>query len=261
MNPQFSTTRVEVSAPEASGSLLVAPASQAYQEHFIVGERQNIVEFHPVQEQVTIQEIPEIQVVERMQEQIEKQIKPERSEEQIGDFPIPRITAAHAAPSPVNECVTPTPVVNHTAPAPVMKDTTLASVVAYETPIPLIEHVTPTPVVNLTAPAPVMKDTTLASVVAYETPIPVIEHVTPAPVNPVIKYVPESVKHEQQHVVGQIVEQSQTHVPNFDVCDSLAFLDRVHTEQMVFQKPIQRTSSSSRVFAHVTTIPFANGNQ
>ena len=102
-NPQFSTNCVEVSAPEALGSLLAAPATQAHQEHFVVGETQNIVEFHPVQEQLTAEEIPERQVIERIQEQIE---------EQIGDFPIPRITAAHAAPSPVNEYVVPESVVN-----------------------------------------------------------------------------------------------------------------------------------------------------
>ena len=101
-----------------------------------------------MQEQVTVQEIPEIKVIERNQEQIEKQIEPERSEEQIGDIPIPRITAAHAAPSPVSEYVVPAPVVNFTAPAPVMKDTTSASAVFFETPIPVIESVTPAPVVT-----------------------------------------------------------------------------------------------------------------
>ena len=82
VNSQFSTDCVEVSAPEALGSLLAAPATHAHQEHFVVAETQNIVEFHPVQEQLTVEEIPEIQVIERIQEQIEKQIEPERSEEQ-----------------------------------------------------------------------------------------------------------------------------------------------------------------------------------
>ena len=62
------TTCVEVSAPNFIMSLLSAPACQAYQEHFVVGETtQNIVGFHPVQEQVTVQEITEIQVIERIQ--------------------------------------------------------------------------------------------------------------------------------------------------------------------------------------------------
>ena len=33
----------------------------------------------------------------------------------------------------------------------------------------------------------------------------------------------------QQYAVEQIVEQSQIHVRNFDVCESFAFQDRVHT--------------------------------
>ena len=69
MNPQFSTTCVEVSAAKVTSS------SQAHQEHLVVGDTtQNGEEFHPVQEQMTAQEIPEVQVIERIQEQTEEQI-------------------------------------------------------------------------------------------------------------------------------------------------------------------------------------------
>ena len=40
--------------------------------------------FHPVQEQVIVQEIPEVQVIERIQEQIESK----RIKEQNGDIPV-----------------------------------------------------------------------------------------------------------------------------------------------------------------------------
>ena len=66
------------------GSLLFALVSQVYQEQTVAGETtQNIVGFHPVQDQ----EIPEVQVIERIQEQIGS----ERIEEQIGDILVPQI--------------------------------------------------------------------------------------------------------------------------------------------------------------------------
>ena len=43
------------------------------------------MEFLPVQEHVIVREIPEVQVIERIKEQI----GPERTEEQIGDIPVP----------------------------------------------------------------------------------------------------------------------------------------------------------------------------
>ena len=70
-----------------------------------------------------------------------------RSDEQIGDFPIPRFTAAHAAPSPVNENIVPAPVVNFMAPAPVLKDKTSALAVCCETPRPVMKDTTPAPAI------------------------------------------------------------------------------------------------------------------
>ena len=69
VNPRFSPTCVEVPTPKVTSS------SQAHQEHLVVGDTaQNGVEFHSVQEQVIVLEIPEIQVVERIQEQTEEEI-------------------------------------------------------------------------------------------------------------------------------------------------------------------------------------------
>ena len=74
MNPRFSTTSVEASTPKVVGSLHHLEGSAvAYQEQILA------------QEQVKVQEIPEVQVIERFQEQI----VPERIEEQIGDIPVP----------------------------------------------------------------------------------------------------------------------------------------------------------------------------
>ena len=85
MNPQFSITSVEASAPQIVGSLLqleghAAPVSQAHQEQFFAGETAQCIEkFQPVQEQVKIQDFPEVQVLQRIQEQ------------QVGDIPPPPI--------------------------------------------------------------------------------------------------------------------------------------------------------------------------
>ena len=77
VNPQFSPTCVEVSTPKVTSSC------QTHQEHLVVGDTtQNGEEFHSVQEQVMVQEIPETQVIERIQEQ---------TEEQIVDVPAPPI--------------------------------------------------------------------------------------------------------------------------------------------------------------------------
>ena len=71
---------MEVSTPKVVGSLLhlegsAAPVSLACQEQIVA------------QEQVNIQEIPEAQVIERIQVRIVS----ERVEEQIGDIPVPPI--------------------------------------------------------------------------------------------------------------------------------------------------------------------------
>ena len=59
VNPQFSTTCVEASAPKVIGSLLFAPVSQPYQEQIVAGETtQNIVGSLSVSGQVKVQEIP-----------------------------------------------------------------------------------------------------------------------------------------------------------------------------------------------------------
>ena len=77
VKPQFSITAVEASAPKVIGSLppleeFAAPVyNQVHQEQIVAGETtQNTVEIPTVQEQVIVQEIPEVQVVERIQEQI-----------------------------------------------------------------------------------------------------------------------------------------------------------------------------------------------
>ena len=58
------------------------------QEQIFAGKTTlNIAGFQPVQEQVKVQEIPEVQVTERIQEQI----VPERIEKQIGDILVPPI--------------------------------------------------------------------------------------------------------------------------------------------------------------------------
>ena len=71
VNPQFSTACFKFLGQRLLGhSSLRLPARPI--KNILLLERQNIVEFHPVQEQVTVQEIPEIQVIERIQDQIEK---------------------------------------------------------------------------------------------------------------------------------------------------------------------------------------------
>ena len=92
MNPQFSTTSVESSTPKVVGSLLQVEGSAAPSVWLSGTDRcrgdettLNIAGFQPVQEQVKQQEIPEVQVTERIQEQI----VPERIEEQIGDISLP----------------------------------------------------------------------------------------------------------------------------------------------------------------------------
>ena len=70
---------IEYVAPVSVNTLLEPPVpvvhvmqvrqAQANQEHFVLGETtENGVEFHPVQEQVMVQEIPQIQVIERIQD-------------------------------------------------------------------------------------------------------------------------------------------------------------------------------------------------
>ena len=82
VNPQFSATCAEASAPKVLGSLLLAPVCHAYQEHIVAGQTtQNIVGSFSVLEQVKVQEIPEVRIIERIQEQIE---------ELIGDIPVPQ---------------------------------------------------------------------------------------------------------------------------------------------------------------------------
>ena len=75
MSPQISCTAVEASAPQVVFSLppfeeFTEPVyNQVHQEHFVTGEiTLNIVEHPAVQEQVTVQEIPQVSVVERIQE-------------------------------------------------------------------------------------------------------------------------------------------------------------------------------------------------
>ena len=74
VNPQFSITAV---APQVVGSLPPLQEfdalvyNQIHQEHIVAGETtQNIVENPAVQEQVIVQEIPQVSIVERIQEQI-----------------------------------------------------------------------------------------------------------------------------------------------------------------------------------------------
>ena len=74
VNAHFSTTSVEASTSKVVGSL-----------HHLEGSAVNYQEQILAQEQEKEQEIPEVQVIERIQEQI----VPERIEEQIGDFPVP----------------------------------------------------------------------------------------------------------------------------------------------------------------------------
>ena len=75
VNPQFSTTREEVSAPKVIGSLLFALAGQIHQDTNRCWR--NDPEHR---RQVTPQRIPEVQFIERTQEQIEVL---------IGDIPVP----------------------------------------------------------------------------------------------------------------------------------------------------------------------------
>ena len=65
---------MEASTPKVVGSL-----------HHLEGSAVTYQEQILAQEQVKVQEIPEVQVIERFQEQI----VPERIEEQIGDIPVP----------------------------------------------------------------------------------------------------------------------------------------------------------------------------
>ena len=75
VNPQFSITAVEASAPKVDGSLpplkkFDAPVyNQVHQEQIVAGETtQNVVENQSVQEQVIVQKIPQVSIVEKMQE-------------------------------------------------------------------------------------------------------------------------------------------------------------------------------------------------
>ena len=131
MKPQYSTTCVEASTPS------VTPACQAYQEHLFVGDTtQNSVEFQPVLELVKVQEIPELQFLERIQEQTEEQVVdvpappivddtaethvvegvkgipqepfPEEIEEQFGPVFVPQ-SMCHVAPTPVIYVAHPVP--------------------------------------------------------------------------------------------------------------------------------------------------------
>ena len=123
-SPQFSITSVETSAPRVVGAFLhlegsAVPVNLTYQEQIVAGETtQSVEKFHPVQEQVKIPKIPEVQIPERIQQQtvlermvgdipappivddtveiqvtewIHEQIGPERSEDQVGDIPVPPI--------------------------------------------------------------------------------------------------------------------------------------------------------------------------
>ena len=62
MNPQFSITSAETSAPRIVGAFLhlegsAVPVSQTYQEQIVARETiQSIEKFHPLQEQAKIQE-------------------------------------------------------------------------------------------------------------------------------------------------------------------------------------------------------------
>ena len=77
VNPQFSNTAMEASAPQVVGSLppfeeFDAPVyNRILQEQIVAGEMtQHRVENPSVQEQVIIQEIPQVSIGERIQERI-----------------------------------------------------------------------------------------------------------------------------------------------------------------------------------------------
>ena len=66
VNPQSSTACVETFAPKEIGSRLCAPVNHAYQEQIVAARTtQNIVGPFSVLEMVKVQEIPELQVIER----------------------------------------------------------------------------------------------------------------------------------------------------------------------------------------------------
>ena len=93
VNPQFSVTSVETSAPQFVGAFLhlegsAVPVSLTYQEEIVAGETtQSMEKFHPLQEHVKIQKNPEVQIPERIQ----LQTVLERIEEQVGVIPAPPI--------------------------------------------------------------------------------------------------------------------------------------------------------------------------
>ena len=105
MDPQFSSTAVEASAPQVVVSLppfeeFTAPVcNQVHQEQIVAGEMTlNIVENPAVQEQVIVQANSELQVVERIQEQIVETTEEvprervqQRTVEQIVRVPVPEI--------------------------------------------------------------------------------------------------------------------------------------------------------------------------
>ena len=75
MSQQFYSTAVEASAPQVVVSLLpfeeftTLVRNQVHQEQIVGGEMTlNIVENPAVQEQVSVQEIPQVSIVERIQE-------------------------------------------------------------------------------------------------------------------------------------------------------------------------------------------------
>ena len=82
MNPQFSSTAVEASTPQVVVSLspceeFSAPVyNQVHQEQIVAGEMTpNLVENPAVQEQTIVQENSELQLMERIQEQIVEPIE------------------------------------------------------------------------------------------------------------------------------------------------------------------------------------------
>ena len=105
VKPQSSFTAVEASAPQVVGSLppfqeFDAPVyNQIHQEQIVAGETtQNIVQNSAVQEHEIVQENSELQVMERIQEQIveiTKEVPQERVQqrtvEQIVRVPVPQI--------------------------------------------------------------------------------------------------------------------------------------------------------------------------
>ena len=214
VNPQFSTARVEASAPKVIRSPFFAPVGQTHQAQIVAGETtQNSVGFQPVLELVKVQEIPELQVVERIEEQTEEQvvvpappIVDDTAEKQIVEGgmgipqePFPEEIEEQFDPMlvPQNTCdVAPTPVM-YVAPPPAATHDATASPSAA---MPVVEHVMP-------ATTPVPADTTVA--LKYVTPAPAIESNCASPVP---RHIVSDVGHDVAGLVNQDFSVSVTPV-------------------------------------------------